>query len=67
MRLVLSRRSRRVALVVLALIALAALSPSYTRVIVVGDGVNIDVEKAGFGPQRVQVKTGDASVETSAR
>ena len=63
----LSRRGRRIALIVIAILVLAALSPGYTRVIVKGDGVNIDVEKAGFGPQRVQVKTDDATVDASAR
>lgn len=61
-----NRRWLLIALVVLAVAA--AFSPSYSRVIVRGrDGQTIDVERAGFGPQTIRVRTGDAAVESSTR
>lgn len=64
----LSRRNRRIALIVLAVLALGVFSPSYSRVIVRRDGENVvDVQRAGFGPQTVHVKTEDASIKASAR
>jgi hypothetical protein len=62
-----SRRYRRIALIMLALIVLAICSPSYSRVIVKGDGVDLDVTASGFGPQRVNVQTDNAKIETATR
>jgi hypothetical protein len=65
-----TRLSRRqmllIALAALVLLGLAGFSPSYTRVIIKQDGQEVDVQKAGFGPQGVKVKSGDVKVESFA-
>jgi hypothetical protein len=62
-----TRRNRRILLIILAILALGMLSPGYSRVIVKGDGVDVDVQSAGFGPRQVSVKTDDISAKASVR
>lgn len=64
-------RPKRTRLIVVAVIAvllgLAGFSPNYSRVMVTGGDQDIDVERAGFGPQQIRVKSGDTRIESSAR
>ena len=62
-----ARRNRRILLIVIAVVLLAALSPGYSRVIIKEDGVDLDVQSAGFGPQHVRVETENAKVESATR
>lgn len=57
-----------IAIVVAAVAVLANFSPSYTYVSITRpDGQTIQVEKSGFGPQRIRVVTPEGYVEGESR
>jgi hypothetical protein len=66
-----SRQTKRMligaAVVIAILAALSQVLPSYNYVSVSGPDGTVRVERAGFGPQSVQVETQDASVRSSSR
>jgi len=60
------KRRTQLLLIAAVLLLLAAFAPSYSYVRVTGGAEDIEVQSAGFGVQRVQVRTGDAVIESSA-
>jgi hypothetical protein len=61
------RRTVWLVVLILAVLGLAGALPSYSRIRVQGHGVDVDIERTGFGPQKIRVETKDVKAESSAR